>query len=150
MSDLPAPDAADGERGPTGLRTDRGTTTIADGVVAKIAALAAREVRGVVSMGGGASNALGGVVGRIRGQEHTTAGVGVEVGETEAAVDLAVRVRYPEPIRRVADELRDRVTERIESMTGLSVVEVNVQVADLVFPGESPEDVAQSGAPRVR
>jgi len=130
--------------------TGRGTTTVADGVVAKVAALAAREVRGVVGLGGPAGNALGGVVGRLRGQEHSTTGVGVEVGQTEAAVDLAVRVAYPQPVKRIADDLRDRVTSRVESMTGLSVVEVNVEVVELVFPGDRGDDDGRQTARRVQ
>ncbi len=122
----------------TSLQTDRGTTTIADSVVAKIAALAAREVDAVESLGGAISSALAGVVGRIRGDEHKTAGVGVEVGSKQAAVDLSITIRYPAPIPQVAEGVRQNVIDRIESMTGLEVVEVNVAVTDLAFAGGGP------------
>jgi len=69
----------------------------------------------------------------VRGSEHKTAGVGVEVGAKQAAVDLTMKVRYPFPIHEVADSVRQNVTERIESMTGLQVVEVNIAVTDLAF-----------------
>lgn len=117
------------------LETDRGTTSISDDVVAKIASLAAREVDDVADLGGTLSGALATVVGRIRGEDHQTAGVGVEVGSRQAAVDLSVTIRYPAPIMEVAQRVRDRVIERIESMTGLEVVEVNVAVIDLQFEG---------------
>jgi uncharacterized alkaline shock family protein YloU len=143
-------DTTDQDQTGSALRTSRGTTTIADGVVAKIASLAAREVRGVAALGGGAASALGSMVGRLRGQEHSTPGVGVEVGQSEAAVDLAVRVLYPEPIKQVADELRDRVIDRIRSLTGLDVVEVNVQVVDLVFPGDASDDDGSGQQGRVQ
>ena len=116
---------------PTG--NDHGRTTIAESVVAKIASLAAQEVSGVDSLGGAISGAIAGVVGRVRGSEHKTAGVGVEVGTKQAAVDLTMKVRYPFPIHEVADAVRQNVTERIESMTGLEVVEVNIAVTDLTF-----------------
>ena len=45
-------------------------------------------------------------------------GVGVEVGEREAAVDLTVVVEYGESIPRIADALRENITRRIEGMTG--------------------------------
>lgn len=115
--------------------TSKGRTTIAESVVAKIAALAAKEVEGVDSLGGMLSGALSGVVGRIRGDEHRTAGVGVEVGERQAAVDLSMTVRYPYPIHETAEAVRENVIDRIEAMTGLDVVEVNVAVADLSFEG---------------
>lgn len=115
----------------------QGRTTIAESVVAKIAALAAQEVSGVDSLGGAISGAIAGVVGRVRGSEHKTAGVGVEVGTKQAAVDLTMRVRYPYPIHEVAESVRQNVIERIESMTGLQVVEVNIAVTDLAFDDDA-------------
>lgn len=124
------------------LETDRGTTSIDDSVVAKIAALAAREVDGVAALGGDLSGALANVVGRIRGGEHRIAGVGVEVGSRQAAVDVNCQMQYPASIHEVADSVRQNVIDRIESMTGLEVVEVNIAVSDLVFP-EGEEQSAQ-------
>ena len=128
--------------------SSKGRTTIAESVVAKIASMAAREVEGVDSLGGMLSGAISGVVGRIRGDEHRTAGVGVEVGERQAAVDLSMTVRYPYPIHQTAEAARDNVIERIEAMTGLVVVEVNIAVTDLSF---DPASVAAASgvAPRV-
>ena len=119
------------------LETDQGVTSIADSVVSKIAGIAAREVDGVAELGGAVSGALASVVGRIRGDEqHGTAGVGVEVGKRQAAVDLTMRVMYPASIHEVAESVRQNVINRIESMTGLDVVEVNIAVNDLTFEGE--------------
>ena len=126
------------------LQTEHGTTTIADSVVAKIAALAAREVEGVADLGGGVGGAMGSVVGRIRGSEHQTSGVGVEVGATQAAVDVAMKVLYPASLHQVAEAVRGNIIDRIESMTGLEVTEVNVTVTDLSFPGGQDEDQESS------
>jgi len=127
---------------PSTLRTEHGTTTIADNVVAKIASLAAREVSGVAELGGSVSGAISGVMGRITGSssnEPRTSGVSVEVGETQAAVDLTLKALYPASIHEVADAVRQNVRDRIESMTGLEVVEVNISVVDLLFPGEESD-----------
>ncbi|MDP8930307.1 MAG: Asp23/Gls24 family envelope stress response protein [Actinomycetota bacterium] len=121
------------------LQTERGSTSIDDSVVAKIAALAAREVDGVATLGGSLSGPLGNVVGRIRGSEHRTTGVGVEVGSRQAAVDINCQMEYPASIHEVAASVRQNVIDRIESMTGLEVVEVNIAVNDLVFPGGDEE-----------
>lgn len=122
------------------LQTDQGTTSIADSVVAKIARLAAQEVEGVAELGGVLSGAIASVVSRIRGDEHQTSGVGVEVGSQQAAVDLTAKVQYPASIPEVAESVRQNVIERIQTMTGLEVVEVNVAVTDLVFPGSEDEE----------
>lgn len=121
-----------------------GKTTIAEAVVTKIAALAAREIEGVESLGGAISGALAGVVGRARSAEHRTAGVGVEVGTKQAAVELTMKVRYPYPIHEVAEAVRQNVMDRIEAMTGLDVVEVNIAVTDLAFEGDNDSDRAAS------
>jgi uncharacterized alkaline shock family protein YloU len=127
-----------------GSDNGQGKTTIAESVVAKISALAAREVPGVESLGGAISGALSTVVGRVRGDEHRTAGVGVEVGTRQAAVDLTMTVRYPYPIHEVAEAVRQNVIDRIQTMTGLEVTEVNVAVTDLAFEGD------ESGASSTR
>ena len=129
----------------------RGTTTIADGVVAKVASLAVHEIDAVAGLGGPLSGAVGQVVGRLRGREHATTGVGVEVGTSEAAVDLAVRIHYPASIPQVAEQIRENVVDRIERLVGLKVVEVNIAVVDMVFPHEEDEeaDQAAEAPPRV-
>lgn len=125
------------------LETDKGVTSISEDVVGKIAGIAAREVEGVDSLGGALSGAIGNVVGRIRGDEHKTAGVGVEVGSRQAAVDLSMTVRYPASIMDVTGSVRQNVIDRVESMTGLEVVEVNIAVNDLAFEGS--DDDQKSG-----
>ncbi|MDQ6750155.1 MAG: Asp23/Gls24 family envelope stress response protein [Actinomycetota bacterium] len=118
------------------LRSGRGDTTIADGVVTKVAGIAAREVAGVHDLGGGAVRAIGAMTQRVGIGDERTQGVTVEAGEREAAVDLTIVVEYGEPIPRVAEALRENVIRRIEGLTGLSVTEVNIAVSDLHFPGD--------------
>lgn len=128
--------------------TDGGTTTIDQAVVSKIASIAVREVDGVHHLGGAISGAVASVVKRIRGDEHGTAGVGVEVGTRQAAVDITMVAEYPVPLQELTRSVRDNVTSRIESLTGLEVVEVNIVVTDLFFPGDENEQ-ADGTSPRV-
>ena len=120
--------------------SEGGSTTIADAVVTKIASIAAREVGGVHDLGGGTARAIGGMTRSVGvGTDERMRGVGVEVGEREAAVDLTVVVEYGESIPRIANALRENITRRIEGMTGLTVTEVNITVNDLYFPGDEAE-----------
>jgi uncharacterized alkaline shock family protein YloU len=57
--------------------------------------------------------------------------VGVEVGETEAAVDLDIVVEYGVSIPDLARSIQRNVKQAVQRMTGLDVVEVNVNVDDL-------------------
>ena len=125
------------------LKTEHGQTTIADPVVTKVAGIAAREVAGVHELGGGVARAFGAVTQRLPVGDGSSQGVSVEVGETQAAVDLTVVIDYGESIPRVAQQVRDNVIRRIEGICGLSVTEVNVEVNDLYFPGDD-EDQSSS------
>jgi uncharacterized alkaline shock family protein YloU len=123
-----------------GLQTEKGSTTIADAVVTKVASIATREVGGVHELGGGAARAVGSLTQRVGIGDQRTQGVSVEVGEKEAAVDITIVVEYGESIPKLAQEIRDNVTRRIEGITGLAVTEVNVTVNDLHFPGDDQPD----------
>jgi uncharacterized alkaline shock family protein YloU len=59
-----------------------------------------------------------------------TRGLSVEVGERQAAVDLTVNVAYGRSNPQLTAAVRQRVIERVESLTGLEVSEVNVKVND--------------------
>ena len=83
------------------LQTERGGTRIEDSVVSKIAGIAAQEVDGV-RMGGGSSQAIGGILSSVTGGSvgsgGQSRGVSVEVGEVEAAIDATLTVEYGKSI----------------------------------------------------
>jgi uncharacterized alkaline shock family protein YloU len=131
----------------------RGRTTIADDVVEKIAGMAAREVPGVHSLGGGMSRALGSMRDRVPGGRtgSVTRGVNVEVGERQAAVDLDVVVEYDVDIMELAGRVRSTVISEVEGMTGLDTVEVNIAVDDVHLPDEEePAERESGGGARVQ
>ena len=138
---------------PSALQSTQGTTTIANDVVQKIAGLAAREVAGVYSLGGGAARALGALRERIPGASQAVGqGVTVEVGERQAAVDLDLVTEYGVPIADVARSVRRNVISSVEGMTGLQVTEVNIVVHDVHVESDDDEadGTAVDEAPRVR
>src|ERR687894_1188918 len=119
------------------LRTERGGTRIEDSVVSKIAGIAAQEVDGV-RMGGGTSQAIGGLLSRVPGGSGGSGGqsrgVSVEVGEVEAAIDVTLTVAYGISIPQVAEAVRRNIINRVENLVGLNVTEVNISVNDVFFP----------------
>ncbi|MFJ8502401.1 Asp23/Gls24 family envelope stress response protein [Streptomyces avermitilis] len=119
----------------------RGRTTIADGVVEKIAGLAARDVLGVNAMGSGLSRSFGAMRDRVPGGTKSVArGVKAEVGEVQTALDLEIVVDYGVSITDVARAVRENVIAAVERMTGLEVVEVNIAVSDVKLPDEEEEE----------
>jgi uncharacterized alkaline shock family protein YloU len=124
------------------LKSEFGTTVIADGVVAKIAGLATREIPGVYAMGKGMGRTFGALRARVpggSGQPSITQGVSVEVGERQAAIDLDVVTYYGQSILDVTEAIRRNVIDRVQGMTSLEVIEVNIAVGDLHIEGEPEE-----------
>ena len=123
------------------LKTERGSTTIQDGVVSKVAGIAAQEVDGI-RMGGGASQAVGSIMSAVPGVggASQSQGVSVAVGEVEAAVDLTITVEYGRSIHQIAEAVRNNVIRRVENLVGLRVTEVNIAVNDIFFPQQEQQE----------
>jgi uncharacterized alkaline shock family protein YloU len=131
----------------TELVTGQGRTSIADGVVRKIAGIATREVNGVHNLGTGGSRAFGALRERIPGSggPNISQGVSVEVGERQAAIDLDIVVEYGVAIADLAQAIRRNVITAVERMTGLEVAEVNISVDDIhIAEDDDTEDSAPS------
>ncbi|MDW5330175.1 Asp23/Gls24 family envelope stress response protein [Plantactinospora sp. KLBMP9567] len=129
------------------LTTESGKTRIAEGVVAKIAGFAAREIPGVRSMGAGLARRVGQLRGLVPGGSETIRqGVSVEVGEREAAIDLDIVTFYGQSIVEVSEAVRRNVVDRVQAMTGLRVVEVNINVDDVFVEGDQDGDDGQQRA----
>ena len=120
-----------------------GTTTIKDGVVSKVAGIAARSVSGVHDLGGGAARALGAIRGAMN-QNDLTQGISVEVGETQVAVDVNLVAEYPVPLQGIADDVRAAVTDAVESLVGMQVTEVNVTINDVHLPSDDKDGDSES------
>jgi uncharacterized alkaline shock family protein YloU len=130
--------------GALALVTPEGTTRIADSVVARIAGIAAREVPGVHQLlPQGPAAGITGLAQKIAGGDTRALGVTVEVGQKEAAVDLRMEVDYGVNIPQLAIATRRSVMASVQSMTGLAVKEVNINVDSLYFPEEIPEHRVQ-------
>lgn len=123
------------EAAPAAGRTELGMITIADGVVTKLAARAAAENPDV---GPAAPRVLGRTVpgaGHLGLRATELTGLpktAVDVDGSKAYVNLEISVRWPAPVPPVADQLRSHLRSRIAELTGLSVEEVHIVVADLV------------------
>ena len=132
------------ERSQSPLQTERGSTSISDSVVSKIAGIASQEVDGI-RMGSGGSQAVSGILGSITGDGSSsqTQGVSVEVGKEEAAIDLTLTAEYGKSIPQLAEAVRRNVANRVESLVGLRVNEVNITVSNIFFPQQEAEQERQ-------
>lgn len=105
-----------------------GEVVIADEVVSVIAGIAATEVEGVDSMSGGWS---GEIISRM-GIKDLSRGVKIEIEDGHVSVELSLNVKYGYSIPAVSGNVQDKVSQAIESMTGLNVLDVNIKIAGVV------------------
>jgi len=106
-----------------------GDVQIADDVVAIIAGIAATEVEGVASMAG---NITKEIISKL-GMKNLSKGVKVSVLEHGVTVDLSINIDYGYNVLIVSKMVQEKVSTAIENMTGLSVKEVNVQIAGVTI-----------------
>ena len=92
-----------------------GKISIADGVVASIAGIAAIEVEGVAKLG----------------KKNLANGVKVEITDGNVVVDVSLEVEYGTSIKKVSEGVQEKVKQAIENMTGLHVRVVNVVVSGI-------------------
>ena len=109
-------------------KDEHGQIVIADEVVAIIAGIAATEVKGVDSMYGGWS---GEIISRM-GIRDLSKGVSITIEDGHVSVKLSLNVKYGYSIPDVSRNVQDKVASAIESMTGLSVLDVNIRIAGVV------------------
>ena len=105
--------------------TGIGEVQIANEVVASIAGISASEVEGVDSMAGGLAGEL---VGKF-GAKNLSKVVKVEVADDTAMVELAINMKYGYSIPKTCKQVQEKVMQAINSMTGLTVKQVNVRIA---------------------
>jgi uncharacterized alkaline shock family protein YloU len=114
-------------------RSELGAVRIQNEVVGIIAGIAASEVNGIVGLGGGFS------LGEVFGRKSFNKGIKVEIGNGETAIDLYIIVEYGRNIPEVSYQVQQSVKRAVENMTGLTVVEVNVNIE-----GVQPKKSGQS------
>jgi uncharacterized alkaline shock family protein YloU len=115
-------------------RSDLGRITVADGVVRKIAAMAAAEHP---DAGAAAARMLGRAVPGaghlgVRGTDlEALPKTTVHVDGSKAYVNLEIAVRWTASVAEVTAQVRRHVRDRVRELAGLEVDEVHIVVADL-------------------
>ncbi|HEY0239748.1 MAG TPA: Asp23/Gls24 family envelope stress response protein [Friedmanniella sp.] len=113
----------------------RGRLVLADRVIEKIAGQAAIEVAA-------ASGRSGGFLGLgAESDAHARPKVDVMLSAASADLALAVGIAYPGSIRRATQEVREHVTERVETLTGVDVRRVDIDVTFLDVADGTPRQV---------
>lgn len=107
--------------------------TFEDRVLEKIANYSVQNIDGILELKGNFTSSF---VGFFSDSADDTKGVTAEVGKEEVALDLEVIAEYGKDLKKAFDQTIDVVTRNVKSMTGLKVVEVNMNVNDVITRGE--------------
>ncbi len=96
-------------------------------VVSKIVAIAIHEVDGILSMSGNFFSNLR----ESFGQSDKTKGVSVDMEEPGVVVNLEMVMEYGKSAPEIFESLKRIVGEKVNYMTGLDVLAINVRVVDI-------------------
>ncbi len=104
-------------------------------VLAKMTEIAAKEIDGVVGLSKKAINLKGAV-------KSKTPFTGVKIESVNGALKLNVYicVKKDAVVKEVAEKVQENVKEKIQTMTGTAVTQVNVNIADVQLVEETEEE----------
>lgn len=103
--------------------------TFDDQVVKKIAGIAVSEIPGILGLSG---NAITNLTDKFTNGNNPTKGISAEVGTKQVAIDLDVIGEYGKNIAQVFDTATKKVADEVKNMTGLDVIEFNMNVDDVM------------------
>ena len=109
---------------------------ISNDTIATYAGIAVSEVNGVYGMTG----TFAGITEAISGKKNFAKGIKVDVDEQKVKIDVNIIVEYGARIPDVAFDIQTRVKKSVETMTGLKVLEVNVNVQGVHAINEKDEE----------
>lgn len=118
-----------------------GKITFDDKVIEKIIARVLEETPGVIAAKG---NFVSDLAQRFSNKEVSTDGIDVEVGQEQVAVDLDIIIEYDQDVPEIAEKISQLAYDEIKLATGLDVIEVNVNVADIMSKEEYAKQQAAS------
>ena len=121
-------------------QSEVGNVSFANDVLAIIAGLAASEIEGVAGMSGG----LAGGIAEMLGRKNLAKGIKISINEKLITVDINMVVTYGFKLHEVSRKVQANVIKAIETMTGLAVDKVNINVLGIQFIKETPAgDISQ-------
>lgn len=110
------------------FETIKGELFFEDKVLQKIIGIALDEIDGLLTIDGGF---FSNIAGKLVNTDNTTSGVDVEVGKKQVAVDLSIVAEYGKDVTTIYDKMKQVISNEVKKMTGLDVIEINVNVVDV-------------------
>ena len=109
-----------------------GTIQISEDVVASVAAMAVMEQEGVC----GLSTGIGSDIAEMLGKKTLAKGIRLSTEGEALRIDCEIVAQFGQPVFVLARNVQEHVKSCVESLTGLSVAQVNVNVSGIALPRE--------------
>lgn len=116
-----------------------GVVKISDEVVSVIAGIAADEIKGVMDLQQNGNN----ISQLLKGKKNLSKNVKVALMENGAIIDMNMAVEYGLSIQEVVLSVQENVKNTVETMTGLTVEAVNVNVQSIYLPKAEKEEIKE-------
>ena len=108
-------------------QNDFGEVRISDEVISVVSSIAVGDVEGVVGIYDAGKTGLFGI-------KSSSKGVTAEMKDNVISVDIDIVVKYGVKMQEVSWEIQSKVKNAVETMTGLLVQKVNVNVKGIEIP----------------
>ncbi len=110
---------------------EQGSIQISEDVVASVAASAVLEVEGVCGLNG----SIGYDIAEMLGKRNLGKGIRLSTADDGALiVDCDVVAQFGQPVFDLAKSVQDAVKSSLESVTGLAIAKVNINICGIALP----------------
>ena len=103
-------------------------------VLAKMTEIAAKEIEGVVGLSKKAINLKGAVK-----SKNPFTGVKIESVNGALKLNVYICVKKDAVVKEVAEKVQENIKDKVQTMAGTAVTQVNVVVADVKFEPKTEE-----------
>lgn len=103
--------------------------TFDEDVIRKIAGITAQRVEGLISLNGNAFNELANTV--TGGDDDPKKGITADVGEKQVSLKMNATIEYGTNANQVFREVTRRVKQALTEMTGLELVQLELNIDDI-------------------
>lgn len=118
----------------------QGRLIVSEETIAQIASMAVKRVDGVLAIVTSASDEFQTMIG-----SEKVRGIKTEVGEKEAIIDLNLCVAFDINVVEVAEKVRGAVARDVSVMTGIDVIEININIVDIKEVNDDLEETEVGG-----
>ena len=99
-----------------------------DRVIKKIITHELKDIDGLIAVKRGF---LSNIKSKVINSNDDVSGVDIDVKKDKVTINLDIIVEYDKPIKKITENIKSKIFEKVNEMTELTVEEINIKVADI-------------------